>query len=672
MFLLILSQSQYPMSRSVQFDLLLIFLIITIRIMYYCTRLFSEPSILLTIEKDVLTQIYHKQQSKLCEIRIRLLGANVDLLHAIAHPLGKTAFLEHLTRERNQRLLTFYKTVEKFDRMCKVVCKIYQEVGRLLDKNRSDYVQESAPRSTSSSNKSGGCSHTRAIQDTHVNSVARLHLESQNGSNIDTSVEETIANNVICPYEELPSVSIENESIVAHNSVGNGIVSSEIMDHLQNPAEVDPLATINPPQPNSPSTNIAADHTTTHPLPDAESPSPVPQMERLDIFKDYKVLAKPRTKSNAGRNSKIVPLEDTNYGDAGDSHTLDIARSSLLPVNTFSTNTQDLSTYLAENLPSTSKCETDPNLDSLLPLPYPLDTHQFTTPPKRSEEAAINDDEANGSDISPTGSPLSFPNMIYNTTPSPGASVHCDRKNDLTDNENEPILQRTRRLTNKIQKNILELKELARHIMEAYIFDGAPNSLRFPTPLRIRTERAFSTWCDNIRNIRGSGDIVTSVSSPEGRFRVLPLSSFEAAASNIENLSTSTSKTAFSSSRTQTFNNIPVPAEDSKCLGSRELSFKVRRVNSYITPENLSFKHSHTPTVTTPLKVENIELLDPAYVIFDTIDMNFVDLFRESKLYILTLLRAQYPGWKGTVSFDRFLATIKPYFKQGGVCSDNS
>jgi len=53
----------------------------------------TEPTLLLALGKRVLDQIYYNNKAKLCEIRIRMMGADVDLLHAIDHPIGMFDFL---------------------------------------------------------------------------------------------------------------------------------------------------------------------------------------------------------------------------------------------------------------------------------------------------------------------------------------------------------------------------------------------------------------------------------------------------------------------------------------------------------------------------------------------------------------------------------------------------
>ena len=95
-----------------------------------------EPTLLLCLSKRVLDQIYYNDKAKLCEVRIRLMGAEVDLLHAIDHPTGSALFLQYLTKQLAAENLTFYKAVDKYDRMCKCVVQLSKSIEELREHTR--------------------------------------------------------------------------------------------------------------------------------------------------------------------------------------------------------------------------------------------------------------------------------------------------------------------------------------------------------------------------------------------------------------------------------------------------------------------------------------------------------------------------------------------------------
>jgi hypothetical protein len=94
----------------------------------------------------------------LCEIRIRLMGANVDLLHAIDHPRGGELFLEYLTWERAAENLHFYRAVDKFDAMCKDVRKQYAHIQKLRQQ-QAEQVEASLVESADAGAVEGAGGH---------------------------------------------------------------------------------------------------------------------------------------------------------------------------------------------------------------------------------------------------------------------------------------------------------------------------------------------------------------------------------------------------------------------------------------------------------------------------------------------------------------------------------
>jgi hypothetical protein len=94
-----------------------------------------EPTMLLALSKRVLDQIYNNNKAKLCEIRIRLMGADVTLNHVIDHPRGAELFLHYLVKEHAGENLQFYCAVDKFDSMCRDLKKQYMYVMKVREEN---------------------------------------------------------------------------------------------------------------------------------------------------------------------------------------------------------------------------------------------------------------------------------------------------------------------------------------------------------------------------------------------------------------------------------------------------------------------------------------------------------------------------------------------------------
>ena len=88
---------------------------------------------LLALSKHTLDEIYNKNKAKLCEIRIRLAGAEVGLLHVIDHPRGSELFHAYLAKEHAEENLLFYRAVDKFDAMCRAIAAQYIQAVKMQE-----------------------------------------------------------------------------------------------------------------------------------------------------------------------------------------------------------------------------------------------------------------------------------------------------------------------------------------------------------------------------------------------------------------------------------------------------------------------------------------------------------------------------------------------------------
>ena len=92
--------------------------------------------------KRELDQVYNHNKIKLCEVRLSLKGAEVDLLHAIDHPTGSALFLEYLTKQLAAENLTFYKAVDRYDNLCSSAVKLYENIEALRESNAQESAAE--------------------------------------------------------------------------------------------------------------------------------------------------------------------------------------------------------------------------------------------------------------------------------------------------------------------------------------------------------------------------------------------------------------------------------------------------------------------------------------------------------------------------------------------------
>ena len=101
---------------------------------HYIHYIYTEPTAVLAISKSALEEVYYENKTKLCEIRIRQVGKNVELQHVIDHPRGSEAFKKYLIKAMAVENLLFYLAVDRFDSMCLTVSKMFTEVRKYRNK----------------------------------------------------------------------------------------------------------------------------------------------------------------------------------------------------------------------------------------------------------------------------------------------------------------------------------------------------------------------------------------------------------------------------------------------------------------------------------------------------------------------------------------------------------
>jgi hypothetical protein len=160
---------------------------------------FAEPTIVLMISKRVLNHIYNNNKTKLSELRIRMLGKDVGMLHILDHPKGSELFHSYLSREHAEENLLFYKAVDKFDSMAQYLLKQYEQTMKIGQEQLSRVVIN-AHRSkevniSTDSNNAAGTAPSAAVKSSSPRSLtadnaARLE---QNPIACNTTTESKVS-----------------------------------------------------------------------------------------------------------------------------------------------------------------------------------------------------------------------------------------------------------------------------------------------------------------------------------------------------------------------------------------------------------------------------------------------------------------------------------------------
>jgi hypothetical protein len=285
-------------------------------------------------------------------------------------------------------------------------------------------------------------------------------------------------------------------------------------------------------------------------------------------------------------------------------------------------------------------------------------------------------------------------------------------------------LQKLSRQINQVLGSIVELKEVARNIMETFVYQGSENELNLPGALRVRCERQFNEWNTDVASLLRAQQESHSLPAPSTD-TVDESGDFSKPASLVRqsSLMSTTASVNFRTSVLDPANKRLVSASTlATSADSSDSAPGHRSHNPDLSPSYQSFAVREGAITGTPVffgaweppgastvetargvaadtipatgttgrdntaspspggsahRAGAVELLQLMPV--ESINLSFVDLFKEAKQEILKLLRDdKFPRWKATKEFQNFIANIKPYDevtraeKRHGVGRDQS
>jgi hypothetical protein len=641
---------------------------------------------LIQLSKRVLDQIYYNNKAKLCEIRIRLMGTNVDLLHAIDHPRGGELFLEYLTWERAAENLHFYRAVDKFDAMCKDVRKQYAQIQKV----RQQLADEELEASLADAAEKGPLD--AAEQDHSGGTVA---AQKAVGESNPTSPQPGT------PEPSSPGqVTPDN-----HSAFENSMKQSP-------PKRLDPIMSASNIDPSCKSADGSA------------RAGPIVNEPEQDVPREYAIKVKPavcclqpRQSSFSGRVALALTEDETDdKTDMSDNDTT--TKLTMMPPGATVDPGCAVGTEKLTHSASATKA------------PEEVDS------PKDAAAVAamlVTDQSAATVQTSATENTLGARKSRHRSSFLQAKSEHMDRAHEFYERQEPPgkgdeagegkesstdapslAVQRSRaakkimRLTNTLRTQVVELNESARVIMQSYIYNDACQQLNLPDAMRIRCERQFSQWCTDLAQAPRGGDISTFPSSDA--LELLPsstgvtpkgYSSTQASYSaQVAKLSThhgihstyfrnayggghgsaadmrTQSEDTFQTTNTANSSSVQL---DASVHGSPHVGYQQATTtpsNGIARPESMNadgIASSGKPLVVAqseaqvaptqpPQQLNTLSPRTAAAMSAVDIDLSFIDLFKEIKNEILKLLRDdKFPRWKATQEFQKFIASIRPY-----------
>jgi hypothetical protein len=658
---------------------------------------------LIQLSKCVLDQIYYNNKAKLCEIRIRLMSTNVDLLHAIDHPRGGELFLEYLTWERAAENLHFYRAVDKYDAMCKDVSKQYA----LVQKLRQQLGREEALASLAVGTGEMAPGTAEQVQsDDGVLPAERPGLTAADESN--PASPQPLTSQPITPQSGTPGQDTPDN----RSSYENSMKQSP-------PKRLDPIMSSSNFDPSTKSADGSA------------RAGPIVSESEQDGTREYAIKVKPAVRGLQPRQSSFsgrVALALTE--DEADDKT-ELYDNDVTPTTTFFgamvRTTSARGTEKLAYAPTAGQSPKDAATallgalvtDESVATVQTTETENTTGARKGRHRSSFLQAKAEKTERAQEfhdRQGLSGPEKADDESVT-WAGDETGGKGQPTEAPSPAVLRsRTAkkivRLVNTLRTQVLELNEVARVIMQSYIYNDASQQLNLPEAMRIRCERQFSQWCADLTRAP-KGDISTLPSTdaldqlpsstgvtPKGYASTQ--ASFSAPVNKLSahhgsmhstyfrnayggglasavDLPHSPSEDTFQTGNTSSVQldscanasphvgyslHVSSPQPSQSASGPPESGDGGGVASSAKPAHSLPAAHSHTQIAATQ-PPQQLGILSPrtaAAMSAVDIDLSFIDLFKEIKNEILKLLRDdKFPRWKATQEFQKFIASIRPY-----------
>ena len=427
----------------------------------------------------MLDQIYYNDKAKLCEMRIRLMGAEVDLLHAIDHPTGSALFLKFLAKQLAAENLTFYKAVDSYNSLCgsviKQIAQIQKLFGCLQDFAAAALVENTTTTTSGTETEAGdglcatspGESAFHAGHMRHViarDSCCTVSTDTESGMDSLSAMSTTH----VVRHKPKP---VHNNSLTRRTSfslrVAVGLSDGE--DKSQRKEE-------------ELSTGTFAEETRQTDLTGDASAGICLSGTSWDSILGVTVSSKHAALSSTSLRQAQQYIE-LQSGCAAGSTTTDSTMSDRSSPGTTSSNYS-----------STGEMVTDSE-----------DQAHMHTRERLHRQKLLQDKQARcGQCITGTNSDKLLHTLHHAVS---AQDIGYDDECSMVVSEGETQCHsycndRLLRLTEKIQqklhsllKQMIDLQRVTRMIMETYIHDGAEHQVNLPYTLRIQCETAFQSWC---------------------------------------------------------------------------------------------------------------------------------------------------------------------------------
>lgn len=626
-----------------------------------------EPSILISINKRAFDRIFNNDKAKLAEIRIRLIGNDIEMQHVINHPSGNKLFFEFLKKELATENIQFVNAVMRYDDMCD---RLKKEMYKIQSQH-AQYAAELRAMKQLNQRSPGGAGGTRNgngdDEDDHHLSNRRgggsaASLLDQSGTmNPNNEQSRTLqrsnsysthlsSDKSDMPFSIVDYVELVERGIIKRQPSGSGVV---IKQQGQQPPAMSNNTMIADPIENNQVTAFTGVQPTSTQSPDDGEDNNTVAMKVVDYYgNDENSVANQSTFSASIATKKLANAEDLSLRSRS------IMNNSSAVDPPLKTNSEGNATVLSNNTTaSTSSSPEEGNPTDVMlasstaivgtstnslqssngsgrykisvPTSGPMRRTSFKSNLELGQNATAG--AANTSGVfshNHDASSAASPTAVLDAAPADFATLVISQYH-------------------KLEKNILELKEVAKNIMEKFIMKGAESEVNIPEKLRIETEERFKAWYSLSINacLRKLQQNVTH--NPK---------IFQNATSNNNNHVGSNQAQQHTHHHRNTSNNAQAANSSSSGAGNQQ--------TATLSP-NAPNQHSNSEVdfADTPYRSDSIEFQHMSNgTLLSSDDEDFANIFKSAKQEIFKLLQNDpFIRWKQTTEFKNFITAIKPY-----------
>jgi hypothetical protein len=589
------------------------------------------------------------------------MGANVDLLHAIDHPKGGDLFLQYLTRERAAENLTFYRAVDRFDAMCKEVVKQHSLAKKMVERHFEAQRNAAALKDHLAAYSSADRGTSEAPDDT--GSLLRGDFERTHHGELSAYSTATSVMTAAFYPPRLPTIVSVSNLPAGTNSANNSTKEEDNQKHYSVKTK-----------PSASARNRA-----------------VPTV-RQSSFSSRVAIALAEDPDQEGDGDGDLASSVVSRGDLGGAN-----------ANVASADTTDgRPSPVGESAPDAAQTTETGEGAAVAVTPRKKRHHRSSFLKTKSQDTSARPHDFADVTGRATSHGGSYAGSQAGSSFRSAGPAGDAQKDEHGPSQAERSRARVNRHINQLLISILELKQVARNIMETFVHNGAENQLNLPGAMRVRCELQYNTWYAD-QGPQSPIPAMVALGAPSSdTVESATIGSFSSATPKVAGMrqSSSMSEGVSVAFRSDNASGAQAPATQPRAQQGETLALSATTADnadtvialgdSRLSPNYHSFAargtalsgmptffpasasadapadalpvsaaqeaHNSSGVVTTAAPVE-VPLIP-----LESIDLSFVELFREAKQEILKLLRDdKFPRWKATKDFQSFITSVRPY-----------